>query len=183
MEVYEAIQSRRSIRKYKKTPIDEATLNKVLEAGRLAPSWDNTQCWRFIVVRDDQIKAGLSDALPIDNPASNAIKNAPVVIVACAKLGESGYLDGKLSSDKGDWYMFDVALAMQNMILEAQSLGLGTVYVGWFDERRVTGILEIPEDHCVLAMTPLGYPTYHPKPMPRKNLSEIISYDIFGEKR
>ena len=182
MEVYEAIESRRSFRKYKTDSVDETTLNRVLEAARLAPSWDNTQCWRFIVVRDAKIKSELADTLPEDNPARRAIGNAPVVIVACAKLDEAGYIDGKLSSDKGDWYMFDVALAMQNMVLEAQSLGLGTVYVGWFDEAKATEILEIPEGHCVLAMTPLGYPTYHPKPMPRKKLREIISYDKFGRK-
>lgn len=183
MEVYEAIESRRSIRKYKADPIDDATLYRVLEAGRLAPSWDNTQCWRFIVVRDTGIKSELAGTLPANNPACNAIKNAPVVIVACARLGESGYLDGKLSSDKGDWYMFDVALAMQNMVLEAQSLGLGTVYVGWFNEAKATEILEIPEGHCILAMTPLGFSSSHPKPMPRKSLEEIISYDKFGQNR
>lgn len=116
MEVYEAIESRRSIRKYKADPIDSKTLNVILEAGRLAPSWDNTQCWRFIVVRDTGIKSELAGTLPEGNPARKAVQNAPVVIVGCAKLGESGYLDGKLSSDKGDWYMFDVALAMQNMV-------------------------------------------------------------------
>jgi nitroreductase len=182
MEVYEAIEARRSIRKYKTDLVDEEILNRVLEAARLAPSWDNTQCWRFIVVRDAEIKAKLAETLPKDNPAQNAIRNAPIVIVACAKLGEAGYLDGELSSDKGDWYMFDVALAMQNMVLEAQSLGLGTVYVGWFDEAKATEILEIPEGHCVLAMTPLGYPSYQPKPMPRKELGETISYDRFGGK-
>jgi nitroreductase len=182
MEVYEAIESRRSIRKYKTDPVDEVTLNRVLEAGRLAPSWDNTQCWRFIVIRDTNIKSNISDTLPEDNPARRAIKDAPVVIVACAKLGESGYLDEKLSSNKGDWYMFDVALAMQNMVLEAQSLGLGTVYVGWFNEAKATEILGIPEGYCILAMTPLGYPAYHPKAMLRKGLDEITSYDKFGQK-
>ena len=182
MEVHEAIETRRSIRKYKADRIDDATINKILEAGRLAPSWDNTQCWRFIVVHDTGIKSELAGTLPEANPARNAIRNAPVVIVACARLGESGYLDGELSSDKGDWYMFDVALAMQNMVLEAQSLGLGTVYVGWFNEAKATEILEIPDGHCILAMTPLGYPSSHPKPMPRKKLDEIISYDKFGQK-
>ena len=173
MEVYEAIESRRSVRKYQTDPVDEQTLNKVLEAARLAPSWDNTQCWRFIVVRDAGIKSELAKTLPEDNPARKAIGNAPVVIVACAKLGEAGYLDGELSSDKGDWYMFDVALAMQNMVLEAQALGLATVYVAWFDEAKATELLEVPEGHCVLAMTPLGYPAQHPNPMPRKKLDEI----------
>ena len=180
MEVYEAIESRRSIRKYKPDPVDEGTLNRVLEAGRLAPSWDNTQCWRFIVIRDNDVKSKVSDTLPEDNPARRAIKNAPAVIVACAKLGESGNIDGKLSSDKGDWYMFDVALAMQNLALAAHSLGLATVHIGNFDAKKVAEILEVPQGYCVVEMTPLGYPDQIRNPRPRKELSEVVFYDKFG---
>src|SRR3990170_4054513 len=95
MELIEAIKTRCSIRKYQTTPVDDRTVEFVLEAARLAPSWANTQCWRFIVVRDNSIKAKLADTLKPHteaiNPASQAIKDAPVVIVACAELGKSGY--------------------------------------------------------------------------------------------
>ena len=95
MEVQEAIESRRSIRKYQTTPVDDSTIELVLEAARWAPSWSNTQCWRFIVVRDNKTKAELANTLlsvekggtPDGNPAFRAISNAPVVIVACAELG------------------------------------------------------------------------------------------------
>ena len=182
MEVQEAIKSRRSIRRYKTDPVDDKTLELVLEAARWAPSWDNTQCWRFIVVRDTKTKNKLADTLPKGNTANRAMRQAPVVIVACAELGKSGYLGGKLSSDKGDWYMFDVALAMQNLVLAAHSLGLGTVYIGWFNEGRVTSILGIPSGFCVLAMTPLGYPDHQPHPTPRKKPPEIVFYEKWGRK-
>ena len=182
MEVLEAIKTRRSIRKYKTTPLDNKTIELVLEAARWAPSWANTQCRRFIVVRDSKIKLELADALRSGNPATDAIRQAPVVIVACAELGKSGYLEGKPATDKGDWYMFDVALAMQNLVLAAHSLGLGTVHVGASDAKRVASILEIPQGFCVVSMTPLGYPDQEPKPRPRKELSEIVFYDRYGGK-
>lgn len=180
METQEAIKSRRSIRHYQATAVDDKTLELVLEAARQAPSWDNTQCWQFIVVRDAGNRNKLADMLPRTNPAARAIREAPVVIVACAELGKAGYLGGKPASDKGDWYMFDVALAMQNLVLAAQSLGLGTVYIGWFDEEKTASFLNIPEGYSIVAMTPLGYPDQHPEPRPKKKLAEIVSYEKFG---
>ena len=183
MEVLEAIKTRRSIRRYKTDPIDDKTIKTVLEAARWAPSWGNTQCWRFIVVRDNNIKAKLAKTLIkvekgdtlVDNPSIEAISSAPVVIVACAELGKSGYELGKSATDKGDWwYMYDVALAMQNLVLAAHSLGLGTVTVGAMDARKAASILEVPEGFCVVEIIPLGYPDQEPKIRPRKELSEII---------
>jgi len=182
LEVLEAIRTRRSIRKYKTDPIDDNTLETVLEAARWAPSWANTQCWRFIVVRDGKIKNKLADTLNETNPAMDAIRNAPLVIVACAEMGKAGHKGGELATDKGDWFMFDVALAMQNLVLVAHSLGLGTVYVGLFDAKEAANILAVPEGHCVVAMTPLGYPDEIKDPRPRKELSEIVFYDKYGVK-
>ena len=182
MEVLDAIKTRRSIRKYKTTPVDDKTIELVLEAAHWAPSWANTQCWRFIVVRDNNIKAELANTIG-DNPATEAIRNTPVVIVVCAKLGRSGYYHKEPATDKGDiWYMFDVALATQNLMLAAHSLGLGTVPVGLFDAKRAANILELPKDYCVVLMTPLGYPDQEPRLRPRKGLPEIVFYDKFSSK-
>ena len=189
MEVLEAIKTRRSIRQYKSTPVDDKTIELVLEAARWAPSWGNSQCWRFIVVRDSSIKDKLADAVIAvsdrPNRAAGAIKQAPVAIVACAELGKSGYFARELIkpvTDKGDWYMFDVALAMQNLVLAAHSLGLGTVHVGAFDAKKVANILGVPEGFCVVSMTPLGYSDQKPSLRPRKELSEIVFYDKYGVK-
>jgi len=188
MEVLEAIKTRRSVRRYKPDPIDDQTMDTILEAARWAPSWSNTQCWRFIVVRDDNIKADLAKTLLklerddtlVDNPSTQAILNAPVVIVACAELGKSGCYRGKPRTDKGDWFMFDVALAMQNLALAAHSLGLGTVHVGLFDGAKAAQILEVPPGFSVVEMTPLGYPEAEPKTTPRKELAEIVFRDKYG---
>jgi nitroreductase len=181
MEVLEAIKTRRSIRKYQTTPVDDQTVEFVLEAARWAPSWKNNQCWRFIVVRDDNVKAELASTL-IDNPSTGAIRSAPVVIVACAELGKSGYNQERLATDKGEWFMFDVALAMQNLMLAAHSKKLGTVCVGLFDAGKAASILNVPEGSCVVAMTLLGYPDQEPKVRPRKELAEIVFYDSYGKQ-
>ena len=181
MELMQAIKDRRSIRRYTSTPVSEEDLMTVLEAARWAPSWSNTQCWRFIVVRDHQIKETIAQALPQENVAVQAIREAPLVIVVCAKLGRSGYIRREKATDKGGyWFMFDVALAMENLVLAAHSLGLGTVHVGWFDAEKVAEILEVPEGMAVVEMTPLGHPDERPRPPGRKELSEIVFYDRYG---
>ncbi|UCC17911.1 MAG: nitroreductase family protein [Dehalococcoidales bacterium] len=168
----------------KSEPIDEVTLDKVLEAARWAPSWKNTQCWKFVVVRDSNTRSEVANCMISggsgENPSANTIKQAPVLIVACAELGKSGLNAGEFATDKGDWYMYDVALAMQNLVLEAHSLGLGTVHLGLFDAQKVAEILGVPKGFCVVAMTPLGYPDETPRTVPRKNLSEFVFYDKFG---
>ena len=148
MDVIEAIKTRRSIRKYKSSPVSKDDLNTLLEAARWAPSWANTQCWRLIVVREDDIKKKLARTLfgisDRPNRAAQAIIDAPLTIVACAELERSGYYvrEPKApATDKGDWYMFDVALAMQNLTLAAHSLGLGTVHIGAFDASQAASIL------------------------------------------
>ncbi len=186
MELLETIKTRRSIRQYKTTPVDDGKIEAVLEAARWAPSWKNSQCWRFLVVRDDNIKNQLADALKgskegAANLADEAIRTAPVVIVAYAEPGKSGYNRGETATDKGDyWYMFDVALAMQNLMLAAHSLGLATVCVGLFNAKKAADILAIPPEYRVVAMTPLGYPDETPEARPRKELAEIVSYDKYG---
>jgi len=181
MEVLEAIKTRRSVRKYKAAPVDDRALGLVLEAARWAPSWANTQCWKFIVVRENNVKAELAGTMG-ENPATDAVRNAPVVIVACAELEKSGYFHGEPATDKGDWFMFDVALAMQNLVLAAHSLGLGTVHVGRFDAKKAEAVLEVPAGFRVVEMTPLGYPDQEPPVRPRKELSEIVFYDKYGRR-
>ena len=190
MEVMEAIKGRRSIRNYTSRPVDDKTLEIILEAARQAPSWANTQCWRFILVRDKKVKDKLIDTLirlpNRPNPAARAVKETPVTIVACAELRKSGYSfrePKKPVTDKGDWYMYDVALAMENLTLAAHGLGLGTVHVGAFDAVKAAEVLEVPEGFAVVSMTPLGYPDEEPDPRPRKEMAEIVFYNKFGGEK
>jgi nitroreductase len=183
MDVFKAIETRRSIRHFKADPILDKDLNYVLEAARLAPSWANTQCWRFIVVKDIEKKARLADTLAANNRGSQAIKEAPVLIVACAEMGKSGYMHGEFGSDKGDWFMFDVALAMQNLTLAAWARGLGTLHVGWFDAKKASAILNVPDGVVVVEMSPLGYPEGEARPTTRKLPEDIIFYESYGRKK
>ena len=101
MDVVEAIRERRSIRVYKTTPIDDKTIETILEAGRLAPSWGNSQTWCFIVVKDSGVKALLAEnALRLGNRGTNAVKIAPVVIAACAELNKAGFLNATQTSQR-----------------------------------------------------------------------------------
>jgi len=180
MDVLEAIHSRRSVRSYKPDPVSDQNLKTILDAARWAPSWANTQCARFVVVREQKIKQGLAEALNPGNPANAAIREAPVVIAACAVLGKAGYKRGEACTEKGDWFMFDVGLAMQNLALAAHSLGLGTVHVGLVDAKKAADILGLPPDVVFVEMTPLGYPSAETEAPPRKDLAELVFYERYG---
>ena len=183
MDAMQAIKERRRVRKYLTRPVPEDTLMTVLEAARWAPSWANTQCARFVVVKDAETKAKLAEALRKGNPATEAVRNAPVVIVACAEMGKSGFREGQPATDKGDyWFMFDVALAMQNLALAAHSLGLGTVNVGGLNAKKVEDILRVPEGVRVVELTPLGYPDGAAEGTTRKELREIVFYEKYGQQ-
>lgn len=182
MELIEAIKTRRSIRRYKSTPVKNEDIEAILEAARWAPSWANTQSWKFVVVRDSEIKAKLAETLSYGNPATSAINDAPVVIAACAELGRAGCYKGGAVTEKGDWYMFDVALAMQNLVLSAHSLGLGTVHVGALDHKRAAQILGLSEGISLVELTPLGYPAEEAKAPHRKELSEFVFYEKYGQR-
>lgn len=174
MELYEAFESRRSIRKYKSDPVPEATLNKILNAARLAPSWKNQQCWRFIIVREEETRRRLAGALLEGNPALKAFTQAPVVVVLCANPGESGNLDQK------GYYLLDAGLAMQQMMLAARAEGLGTCWVCNFDEKTAREACQVPGEYKVVTLCPLGVPERVPDPRTRKPLTEIVFSEQWG---
>ena len=190
MDVMQAIKERRSIRKYRSDTVPEDALNTIFEAARWAPSWANSQCWRLIAVRDKETKSKLAEALKSRKPgtknaASEAVSNAPIVLVACAERGRSGYgrdEEGQkvLATDKGEyWFMFDVGLAMQNVALAAHALGLGTVHIGLFDAVEVARILEIPENVAVVELMPLGWPEGEQAAPQRKDTGEFVFYEKY----
>ncbi len=190
MDVMQAIKGRRSIRKYRSEPIPEEALQTVLEAARWAPSWSNTQCWRLIVVRDKETKSKLAGTLKgirpgRSNPATEAVRSAPVVIAACAERGLSGFYKDESgqsipATDKGDWWlMFDMALAMQNMSLAAHALGLGTVHNGLLDAAEAARILGVPENVVVVELLPLGWPDEEPAARPRKEINEFVFFEKY----
>jgi len=166
MDVFEAIRVRRSIRKYKPDPVPESVLKEVLEAARLAPSWANRQCWRFIVVKDREKRKKIT--------LRDWAAEAPIVIVGCADPTASG------TKFNQQYYMLDMGIAMEQLMLAATEHGLGTCWIGGqFDEPTVKQVLNIPEGLRVVALTPLGYPDEKPEAKPRKSLSEIVGEDSF----
>jgi len=182
MEVMEAIKSRRSVRKYTTDPISDSDIETVLDAARWAPSWANTQCVKWIVVKVPDTKSRLADTLSSTNPAMDAVRTVPVVLVACAQTGRAGFKRGEAVTDKGDyWYMFDVASASQSLMLAAVELDLATVHVGLFDAKKAEGILGVPEEVRVVELIPLGHPAEQPEGPGRKELGEIVFHERYGQ--
>ncbi|MHB8170515.1 MAG: nitroreductase family protein [Thermincolia bacterium] len=175
MELMEVIKARRSIRKYRQDEVVEEKVEYVLEAARLAPSWKNLQCWQFIVVRSAEGRRALAGAFVDANPGKKALEAAPVVIVLCADSEKSEVLEGK------QYYLVDVAIAMEHLVLAAQDKGLGTCWMGLFDEKVMQAALGIPENIRIVAVTPLGYPDQEPSPRPRKDLREIVFREKWGQ--
>lgn len=181
MDVLEAIKGRRSIRKYKPDSVSDEALDTVLEAVRWAPSWANTQCWEVIVVREPQMKARIADTLSSGNPALSSVRDAPILLVLCAMRNLSGFKRGEVTTDKGDWFMFDTGIAMENLCLAAHSLGLGTVIVGLFDAKKVEDLLGVLGNLSVVAMTPLGYPQGEVSAPRRKERADFVHFETYRQ--
>lgn len=169
MDILTAIKGRRSIRKYCERPVEENVLNKVLEAARNSPSAYNKQSWKFIVVRD---KDTISKLIKVSECQTFLIE-APVIIVSCGTEPDSIMKCGQYC------YTVELSIAMTHMILEAYEQGLGTCWLGYFDEQKVKEVLDIPDEVRIVAITPLGYPAETPPPKPRKELDSIVCYERY----
>ena len=178
-ELMSVVKERRSIRKYEDKEVPGELLEKVLEAVQWAPSWANTQCWEIVVVKDPGIKKKLKEAIAPKNPATNAIVDAPLVLAVIGKLNASGYYKDKVVTKFGDWFMFDLGLAVQNLCLAAHDVGLGTVIVGLFDHDKAGKILNVPDGCETVVLVPLGYPAKISKAPKRKAVAEFTHYDKF----
>lgn len=173
MDIFQTIRDRRSIRKYKDTPVEAEKIDQILDAARLAPSWKNMQCWRFLVIREQARREALLAAFPEDNPGKKALAAAPVVILVCADPAESDVENGI------PYYIADTAIAFEHLCLAAHALGLGTCWLGWYDEGKIKEAFAIPEQIRVVGVTPLGYPDQDPKARPRKELADIAFFDAW----
>lgn len=187
MDIFEAIKTRRSVRKYSDKSVEDGKLEAVLDAVRMAPSWANYQCWRMVVVRDQAAKQKISELSYVEsyfapkgyksNPSMKALVEAPVVIVLCADPSQSGVLWGQ------NYYLVDVGIAAQNLMLAARGQGLGTVFVGVYDEEKLKSLLNIPSAIRIVGLFPLGYPVDEKKDGPaRKSLNDICFHEQWGIK-
>ena len=182
MDTLNAIRKRCSLKAHiSAREIEPEKINTILEAGRLAPSARNNQPWRFIVVKEKKLVEELTQAFSESN---QVIKDAPVILVACARAGDDVIRDGR------EYYLFDVGLAVENMVLAATDLGLLTHLMTAFDEQQVKNILHIPEDVRAVVATPLAYPleaSYDEASSERlslrtrKCLEELVYYNRWNE--
>ena len=172
MDFYDVVRNRLSIRHYKPDPVPEATLQRILEAGRLAPSAKNLQPWKFIVITDPEVRRQLVPACR----GQEFVGAAPVVVCACAVESEAwGGMGGYWSAAA-----VDVTIALEHIILAAAAEGLGTCWVGAFIEEEVRKVLAIPDGVKPVALTPIGHPAREAKPRSRKPLADIVCRDRFS---
>ncbi|MBS7610157.1 nitroreductase family protein [Candidatus Bathyarchaeota archaeon] len=174
MEVLEAIRRRRSVRSYLETPVPDDLLYQLLEAARLAPSAANIQPWHFIIVKDKEKRAKIANCCSY----GRFLVESPIVIVGCG--------DEKASPR---WYAIDTSIALENLIIAATGLGLGTCWIGSFDEGKLASLLQLPRNLRVIALVSVGY-SRERKDLgarllhairPRKRLDEIVSLETYGK--
>lgn len=183
MELQEAIEKRRSIRKFTDEHVTDEQIREILEAARVAPSWANTQVWEFIVIREREMMEKIADIYSETNPSRKCTKNASALIIVCARKDISGCKEGKQVTKFNEWFMFDLGLAVQNLCLRACELGLGTVIVGLFDHNRCGEMLSVPGEYDVVAAIPVGVPAAAAKKgPPRKELGEFVHRESFGKR-
>jgi nitroreductase len=175
LDVFEAIQKRKSIRSYESTPISIEKLGKVLEAARLAPSAGNVQPWQFIVVTNSDKRRRIAKGCRF----GRFLVESPIVIVGCC--------DQKASPR---WHAIDTCIAMENLVLAATGEGLGTCWIGTFNEKEIREMLKIPGHLKIVALLALGYPREKLDILgkvahlirPKKKLEKIVHLEEYGKK-
>ena len=195
----DAIEKRRSIRKFKRKPVPDEQIMALIEAARLAPSASNTQPWRFKIVSDDDTKAKLAEAAY----HQSFVAQAPVVLVCCADLqgyfegikarsqefGKEGALEATMLrvlrgraeqlktvniQELAPGIAFNVAIAIEHIVLRALDFGLGSCWVRMLDEQKIKTIFGWKNSIHVVALLPLGYPDETPNPRKRRAIEELI---------
>jgi nitroreductase len=168
MELYDTVRARRSVRTFEDRPVPREVLGRLLEAARQAPSANNLMPWRFVVVTDREIKA----AIAASGSYGKFLAKAPVAIAA---VGDAA------AAPK--WYAVDTAIALEHIALAAVAEGLGSCWIGSFDEGKVAELLAVPEGQRVVALLALGYPKERIDPVkianvfihPTKGIDRIAS--------
>ncbi|MDO9515653.1 MAG: nitroreductase family protein [Syntrophales bacterium] len=197
MEFTQAIEQRRSIRKFKGDPITDAMIEQLLEAARLAPSGSNIQPARFVVVKTPAMREKLGTCTPY-----KFITRAPVIFVCCAdraslstrdrRVGElletgvftdvemdptdsKAYSAAQMDDFASRLYLsMNAAIAIEHMVLRAVDLGLGSCWIGRFDKEKAHRILELDEDTHIVVLLPVGYPAQSPPQRPRLSLDHLV---------
>jgi len=175
---FELVETRRSIRRFEDKEVEEEKIRKMLESLRLAPSSSNSQPWHVVVVRDKEVISALSKAAPLGSRfVISWMSGAPLVFVLTVRR-KLTHRVAHVFGHSNLW--LDAGIAGEHLVLAAHALGLGTCWIGWFNEKKVRELVDIPRSYEVVALIPCGYPAEEPKPRPRKRLEEIYSIERFG---
>mgnify|MGYP006296892537 FL=1 len=167
------LKGRRSIRQYTPDPVPDELLEQVLEAGRWAPSASNRQPWRFIVIRDPEIRAAVAEHAAYYFIRWAHVEEAPVIIALCGDRKNRVYRQ---------FLHEDIGLAGGQMMLQAAALGLGTCWIGGLDREALSDILKLPEHIELVGLLTLGFPAEDPDPPGRKPLKQIVHYGTYGHQ-
>ncbi|MDO5718826.1 MAG: nitroreductase family protein [Tissierellia bacterium] len=168
MEVFEIIKKRRSIRKYKDEKIDKKILEKILEAGRLAPSTRNSQNWKFIMVTEKELLQKVASSMTQDFG-----REAQAIIVAC------GIKDSEYMKSNQPKTAIDISVATAYMQLVALEENIGSCWIGSFDAEIVREAIGIPSNMCAVTLTTLGYMDENPDARPRKEFDEVCKFNEY----
>ncbi|MCK4777436.1 MAG: nitroreductase family protein [Actinomycetia bacterium] len=168
MKFDDVVKKRRSIRSYSNKHVDKESIIELIEAARLAPSGANLQPWKFIAITKPEILKKLKNTAKFYVITSNHVAKVPLVIAVLADMVKS------------NWAVMDCSMASENLMLKATSLGLGTCFIGQFDEREVKKILNIPDNYSVTGLITVGHPDEDPKPPRKLDIKDMLFFDKFG---
>ena len=178
-KMLELIINRQSDRSYSDKPVENEKVERILEAGRMAPSACNAQPWKFIVVTDPELKTRVSEAASARLLGMNSFVNqAPLLLVVIREKANMSSRIGSTVKNK-DYSLIDIGIASENICLQARAEGIGSCMIGWFDENQVKNILDIPTSKKVELIITLGYPAKGLREKRRKPLPEIVSYNKY----
>ena len=178
MNVLECIETRRSVRKFKDTPVSADTFCEIIESARYYPSWKHTQIAHFHVITNPDMKAEIANNCVCDFTFNTkTLSRTPAIVIITYKTGRCGYeKDGSFTTSKGDrWEMFNAGIAAQTFALAAHAKGVGTCIMGIFDEFKIAELLKLPEDQKVGVIMAAGYPDEVPEAPARKNVEFILT--------
>jgi len=173
----ELVNKRYSVRDFLNKPVEREKIKLCLEAARLAPSACNSQPWKFIVVDDPNLKDKLCDKIFSGQYKTNIFaKKAPVIVVVISEKSTFLAKVGGLLRDTR-YYLIDIGIAVEHFILQATELGLGTCWIGWFNENQAKKVLNIPNNKKIDVVIPVGYPAQPIRKKIRKSLEEISTFN------
>lgn len=177
MELKQAIEGRRSIRKFQEKKIEHIVIEEIVAEAIYAPSWKNSQVVRYSVIENvDVLNHIATDCICNFTYNEKTIRQCKALVVVSVVKNRCGYeRDGSFSTSKEDrWEMFDAGIAVQTFCLSAYEKGIGSVIMGIFDEEKVAEAIALPKEQKVAALIALGYPKENPEVPKRKSIEEIL---------